>query len=91
MLSRSQYRMGPKEVAGTSRSSQRLRHLGASVLLLLVVGCGESHAPIEVPEHPGPKPKSPPQGMTAPPAEVKPRTRNQSTTSATLWGSLPIT
>ena len=45
--------------------------LAALVLLFLSLGgCGGNHS-IEVPEHPGPKPTSPPQKMA--PVEAKPR------------------
>jgi hypothetical protein len=58
------------------------------VILLALAGCSESHKPIEVPEHPAPKPTSPPHSMSAP-VEVKPRPLDRTRNSGTLLGQKP--
>jgi hypothetical protein len=78
------------EGEGMPSLARWFRHTAAGGLLMLLAGCGESHAPIEVPEHPAPRPKVAPQSMTAPPAQVKPRPRDPSRTSASLPVSVPL-
>jgi hypothetical protein len=41
------------------------------IAILTLAGCGGGHPAVDVPEHPGPKPKSPPIDMGAPPMTPK--------------------
>jgi hypothetical protein len=71
------FRNHPGKTTGWLREGGRVWRLAACVLISVLIGCHES-SPIEVPEHPGPKPKGPPQSMSMPPVQTKPRNPNSS-------------